>query len=215
MLYLYGESGTTYLYIHLNNDLTKANDNRGKCVAGIAYAQGLKDGAKVTAGQPIGYVGDSGDANGLHPHLHFEVHPNDGGAVDPYPYLQQARSSCSSRRRAGSPFTLKLRGKVTAVSADAIRLKVSSVSALADGRSIELEAARGRCSLTRARRRRSCRPSAEARRARRGRDVGAARAGPVGRALDVGRRRRRSRPSAATTLRRSSASLRLARGCRS
>ena len=29
MLYLYGDSGTTYLYIHLNNDLTAKNDNRG------------------------------------------------------------------------------------------------------------------------------------------------------------------------------------------
>ena len=31
MLYLYGDSGTTYLYIHLNNDLGKTNDNRGRC----------------------------------------------------------------------------------------------------------------------------------------------------------------------------------------
>ena len=42
MLYLYGKSGTTYLYIHLNNDVTKGNDNRGQCVAGMAYAKGLK-----------------------------------------------------------------------------------------------------------------------------------------------------------------------------
>jgi hypothetical protein len=62
MLYLHGASGTTYNYIHLNNDLTAKNDNRGKCVAGTAYAKGLKNGAKVVAGQPIGYVGDSGDA---------------------------------------------------------------------------------------------------------------------------------------------------------
>src|SRR5215217_5918971 len=34
MLYLYALSGTTYLYIHLNNDLTLGNDNRGQCVAG-------------------------------------------------------------------------------------------------------------------------------------------------------------------------------------
>ena len=40
MLYLYGDSGTTYLYIHLNNDLGGENDNRGKCVAGTAYAPG-------------------------------------------------------------------------------------------------------------------------------------------------------------------------------
>ena len=40
MLYLYGASGTTYLYIHLNNDLTSKRDNRGKCVPGVAYAKG-------------------------------------------------------------------------------------------------------------------------------------------------------------------------------
>ena len=34
MLYLYGRSGTTYLYIHLNNDLTARNDNKGGCVEG-------------------------------------------------------------------------------------------------------------------------------------------------------------------------------------
>jgi murein DD-endopeptidase MepM/ murein hydrolase activator NlpD len=88
MLYLHGASGTTYLYIHLNNDLTAHNDNRGTCVAGTAYAPRLKDGARVAAGQLIGYVGDSGDANGIHPHLHFEVHPGDGASVDPYPFLR-------------------------------------------------------------------------------------------------------------------------------
>lgn len=128
MLYLYGTSGTTYYYIHLNNDRTRRNDNRGKCVAGTAYAKGLKNGSKVTAGQVVGYVGDSGDANGLHPHLHFELHPNRGAAVDPYPWLERAQHLLFAAPR-GTPFMLKLRGKVTAVSADAIRLKATSVSA--------------------------------------------------------------------------------------
>jgi hypothetical protein len=90
MLYLYGKSGTTYLYIHLNNDLTNHNDNRGKCVAGTSYAPGLKDGQKVQAGQLLGFVGDSGDANGVATHLHFEVHPLDGNAVNPYKFLNRA-----------------------------------------------------------------------------------------------------------------------------
>ena len=40
MLYLYGESGTTYLYIHLNNDLTDDERQRGQCVPGVAFARG-------------------------------------------------------------------------------------------------------------------------------------------------------------------------------
>jgi hypothetical protein len=89
MLYLYGASGTTYLYIHLNNDLTAKRDNRGNCVPGVAYADGLNDGARVKAGQQIAYNGDSGDAEGTF-HLHFEVHPEDGADVDPFPYLNEA-----------------------------------------------------------------------------------------------------------------------------
>jgi hypothetical protein len=89
MLYLYGASGTTYLYIHLNNDLTAKRDNRGSCVPGVAYADGLRDGARVKAGQVIGYNGDSGDAEGTY-HLHFEVHPKDGADVNPFPYLNAA-----------------------------------------------------------------------------------------------------------------------------
>jgi hypothetical protein len=113
MLYLYGRSGTMYQYIHLNNDRTMRNDNRGKCVAGTAYAKKLKNGARVKAGQPIGFVGDSGDANGIAAHLHFEIHPHGGHAVSPYRYLKRSRVLLFSAKP-GTKLSLALKGKLIA-----------------------------------------------------------------------------------------------------
>lgn len=126
MLYLYGDSGTMYEYIHLNNDVTMKNDNRGTCVAGMSYAKGLKDGAHVTAGQQIGYVGDSGDANGIASHLHFEVHPAGGAAVDPYPYLQSAQHMLFFAKL-GTPFTLALTGTVVSVTDSTLKLQLATL----------------------------------------------------------------------------------------
>jgi hypothetical protein len=128
MLYLHGDSGTTYMYIHLNNDLTMRNDNRGKCVPGVAYARGLKDGAKVSAGQMVGYVGDSGDANGIASHLHFEVHPGGGAAVSPYPYLQSAQHLLFFAK-VGTPFTLALTGTVVTATDTTLTLQLATLQA--------------------------------------------------------------------------------------
>jgi len=127
MLYLEGDSGTEYLYIHLNNDVTLENDNRGKCVAGTAYAPGLKSGDHVEAGQPVGLVGDSGDANGIASHLHFEIHPKGGKAVDPFPYLKKAKRLLVAAPPAGALFTLRMQGTVASTRDNEIDVKVASL----------------------------------------------------------------------------------------
>jgi len=130
MLYLYGESGTIYYYIHLNNDLTSGNDNRGKCVRRVAYT--VKNGARVAPGQQIGYVGNSGDADGGTSHLHFEVHPGGGHAVSPYPYLQKAYRLLFAAKP-GTPFSLTLTGTVISASLGRLVVNVATSQAWPSG----------------------------------------------------------------------------------
>ncbi|MCT9081667.1 M23 family metallopeptidase [Streptomyces fulvoviolaceus] len=46
----------------------------------------VASGTTVKAGDPIAYSGNSGNSTG--PHLHFEVHPAGGSAIDPLPWLR-------------------------------------------------------------------------------------------------------------------------------
>jgi septal ring factor EnvC (AmiA/AmiB activator) len=71
VLWIKGESGTYYYYAHLT-----------------AYADGIKNGTVVEPGQVVGYVGTTGNARGGAAHLHFEIHPDGGPAVNPYPLLK-------------------------------------------------------------------------------------------------------------------------------
>jgi len=114
----------TYVYIHLNNDLGPTNDNKGGCKNGVSYAPGLRNGQHVKRGQLIGFVGDSGDANGLQPHLHFEVHTAGGRAIDPYKHLRRAKPLLFPRPRpALGDMTLTLKG-ATVVATTGATIKV-------------------------------------------------------------------------------------------
>ena len=70
-LWLKGQSGTYYYYAHLQ-----------------AYAEGVAEGTLVEAGDVVGFVGDTGNAKGGAPHLHFQVHPGGGDPVNPYGLLK-------------------------------------------------------------------------------------------------------------------------------
>ena len=68
-VHLRGNNGNTYFYAHLS-----------------AY-----EGSNRVVGQGdvIGYLGDTGNAQGT-PHLHFEIRPNRGRPVNPYPSVRAA-----------------------------------------------------------------------------------------------------------------------------
>ena len=135
MLYLYGRSGTMYLYIHLNNDLTERNDNKGGCIRNVTFA--VPDGARVSAGEQVAWNGDSGDASG-NPHLHFEVHPNGGADVNPLRHLKRASRPLFAAKP-GSEFSLGLRGQLIAASAGTLELRVERVRHYPGGRWLEIE----------------------------------------------------------------------------
>jgi predicted CXXCH cytochrome family protein len=69
--WLDGDDGNSYYYAHLS-----------------AIQDGITSGVRVTPGQVIGFAGDTGDAKGGVVHLHFEIHPGGGSAVDPYLVLK-------------------------------------------------------------------------------------------------------------------------------
>ena len=68
IVWLYADHGVDYFYAHLDR-----------------YPDGLADGQRVTRGQVIGYVGDTGNPPPGAYHLHFGIYPGGITAVNPYP----------------------------------------------------------------------------------------------------------------------------------
>lgn len=79
--------GWVTTYMHLNNDTPGTDDGRGSHNA--AFAPGLEVGDRVEAGQLIGWVGDSGNAERTTTHTHFELKHGDT-KLNPFPYLAAA-----------------------------------------------------------------------------------------------------------------------------
>ena len=80
------DDGWESWYLHLNNDTTGTDDGLG-----WGIADGIVPGTEVFAGQLIGWVGDSGNAENAGSHLHWEYHQPDGTVVNPTPYADGAQ----------------------------------------------------------------------------------------------------------------------------
>ncbi|WP_051071424.1 peptidoglycan-binding protein [Ilumatobacter coccineus] len=70
------DDGTYFTYLHMSG-----------------FAPGIEVGTEVKAGDVIGFVGNTGSSATAH--LHFEIHPGGGAAVNPYPYVK-AIDDCSN-----------------------------------------------------------------------------------------------------------------------
>ncbi len=68
VVWVMGPGGQRHYYAHLER-----------------YAD-VEAGMRIPAGRVLGYVGDSGNAKGTPPHLHYGVY-GIGGAINPYPLL--------------------------------------------------------------------------------------------------------------------------------
>lgn len=82
----HGDSWESY-YVHLNNDDIGTDDGRAPWT--LTTAPGVEEGMGVDAGQLIGWVGDSGNAEGTTPHTHFEMRL-DGSPINAYSLLAGA-----------------------------------------------------------------------------------------------------------------------------
>ena len=202
MLYLHGDSGTTYLYIHLNNDLTRAQRQHRRVQAGRLVRAGLK--TAPGRGRP---------ADRLRRRLRRRQRDRirtctsrctrrAATPVDPYPYLQKAKQLLFAGRP-GHAVHARADGTVVAAndgSLDARRRLAHRVARAASGSRRSTAPSSSRC-----RRRRSC--STARRPHRRGR-AGRRRDGPKAQVVD-GARRDHARGAARRAARRSTQKIQL------
>lgn len=65
-----GPGGLQYYYAHFER-----------------VARGIERGVPVTTDTVLGFVGNSGNATGTPPHLHFSIYPERWDGINPYPFI--------------------------------------------------------------------------------------------------------------------------------
>jgi hypothetical protein len=95
------DDGWESWYIHLNNDTPGTDDGKG-----WGIAPGIVPGVHVNAGQLIGWVGDSGNAENTGPHLHYELKDPQNVLVNPYEALLAAKDAGPIPRCGGEPVSM-------------------------------------------------------------------------------------------------------------
>jgi murein DD-endopeptidase MepM/ murein hydrolase activator NlpD len=124
-LWLRDREGNQFYYAHL-----------------AAYSPLALEGNQVEAGDVVGFVGDTGDADGGAPHLHFEIHPASmiglgyDGVVAPYPFLVAWRRADDIFFASGRIYVPTRRGTPTLPPPGAVLLEaddIASTSGLVPG----------------------------------------------------------------------------------
>jgi len=83
-VWVYGPGRQRHYYAHLDR-----------------YEETLSAGDRVAAGDVLGYVGNSGNAQGTPPHLHYGIYTM-SGAINPYPLLKALPAEAADRSPASS-----------------------------------------------------------------------------------------------------------------
>jgi len=116
-MWLRDRAGNQFYYAHLS-----------------AYSPLAIEGNEVKAGDVIGFVGDTGDADGGAPHLHFEIHPaamvglGYDGVVAPYPFLIAWRRADDISFAAGRVYVPSLPGVTSLPPPGAVLLEADDIA---------------------------------------------------------------------------------------
>jgi murein DD-endopeptidase MepM/ murein hydrolase activator NlpD len=116
-LWLRDRAGNEFYYAHL-----------------AAFSPLAVDGGRVRAGDVVGFVGNTGDAETTPYHLHFEIHPSSllflgyDGVVNPYPYLRAWQHAVDVDFPSAAVWAPTLRATGRAPAAGAVLLQSTDIS---------------------------------------------------------------------------------------